>query len=359
MKIDLNKVDRDNFLCTPHIIGNTPCVLIRPVHIGVKFNNENKVFRSSLWGIDGELISAGLPKFTNWGENPENFPVPTSLKNCQIVSKIDGSQLIFSYYQKNLIVRTRGTVDASKLEFGHELEILKEKYSKIWDYSDVSSSLILEWVSPAQRIVIDYGPEPDLYLIAKINHSDYSLESQNSLDSIALELGVKRPEYFRFETLPDLLQSVQLFKNLEGVCLYSNNGQTIHKIKAEEYLNLHRFKENATLESTLDLFVEFEYPLYPEFEKKLIEKFDYECFNMVRRFASAVCDAFKQVKQILDGFDRFVVGVKILPNRKAQAEKIIGSYGETNRAGFVFKLLDGKGLDKKDIKKLLWQCLKK
>jgi hypothetical protein len=39
--------------------------------------------------------------------------------------------------------------------------------------------------------------------------------------------------------------------------------------------------------------------------------------------------------------------------------KVIESYSTTNRSSMIFKLLDGKNLDQNDMKKLLYQCLKK
>ena len=48
------------------------------------------------------------------------------------------------------------------------------------------------------------------------------------------------------------------------------------------------------------------------------------------------------------------------PTRKLQAVVTFQSYGKnTNRAGYVFKFLDGKELNDEDLQKLLWQCLKK
>ena len=40
------------------------------------------------------------------------------------------------------------------------------------------------------------------------------------------------------------------------------------------------------------------------------------------------------------------------------AAKVFGAYGNTNRATFLFKLLDGKQLDDDAIKKLIYQVLK-
>jgi len=50
--------------------------------------------------------------------------------------------------------------------------------------------------------------------------------------------------------------------------------------------------------------------------------------------------------------------LRLLPTRKEQAQLVISSYGETNRAAFVFKLLDGKSFGKEEYKKLLFQVLK-
>jgi hypothetical protein len=44
--------------------------------------------------------------------------------------------------------------------------------------------------------------------------------------------------------------------------------------------------------------------------------------------------------------------------RKDAALAIIKAYGETNRASFAFKLLDGHPLTEKEYKKLIFQCLK-
>ena len=345
-------------MVSQHNIGGKNVFLIQPQHFGSKFNQENKILRSSVWDSDGYPVSLGYPKFKNWGEDPENFPVPSSLKGCSLVAKIDGSLLMSSVYRDNLVVRTRGTVDATELDNGFEIELLKEKYPSFFRPEE-GVTYLAEWVSPINKIVIDYGPEPDLYLIGIVNHTDYSLMTQVKLDEKANSLGLKRPKYYNFDDVKDMLESVTALKGEEGVCCYSKDGQNIWKVKASEYLVKHRFKENATLEATIDLFCEFEYPTYQEFEKFLIEKFDYECFQMVQGFASRVCSAKKEVDLIIEKMKQYIVSIQILSSRKEQAERIISSYGNTNRAGFVFHLLDGKILGKEAIKKLLWQVLKK
>ncbi|HOS17133.1 MAG TPA: hypothetical protein PKX15_09010, partial [Bacteroidales bacterium] len=91
----------------------------------------------------------------------------------------------------------------------------------------------------------------------------------------------------------------------------------------------------------------------------IVSQFDWELWQQIRGDASKICDASKGVDQIVAGMQRFVdEKLKVLPTRKEQAQLIISSYGQTNRASFVFKLLDGKELTPTDRKKLLYQVLK-
>lgn len=361
MKIDLDKVDRTQFMVHEHSLNGEIVHLIQPQHIGTQWRQDNKHLRSVVVNYEGEVISASLPKFTNWGENPEHFPVPTSLNNATVVEKLDGSTLIVSKYKNQYILRTRGTVDASKLANGFELELFKSTIlSKLHDNNDTwNYSIIWEWLSPINKIVLSYGDEPMWKLIGFIDHSDYSLATQDMLDLMAKKYDFLRPEIYTFTDISDMLQIVDKWQNREGVCLYSKNDQAIHKIKSANYLIKHRFKSEATLENTLDLYFSYGKPSYQEFESKLTETFDYECFEMVRGYASQICDASKEVNKIVDGFKSFIDNqLKVLSTRKEQAQKVISSYSESNRSSMIFSLLDGKTLTTDQHKKLFWQVLK-
>jgi len=361
MKIDLDKVDRTQFMVHEHSLNGEIVYLIQPQHIGTKWQQDNKHMRSVVVNYEGEVISASMPKFTNWGENPEHFPVPSSLKNATVVEKLDGSTLIVSKYKNQYILRTRGTVDASTMANGFELELFKSTIlSKLQDNNDTwGYSIIWEWLSPINKIVLSYGDEPMWKLIGFINHTDYSLATQDMLDDMAKKYDLLRPEIYTFTDITDMLQIVDKWQDREGVCLYSKNGQTIHKIKSAIYLIKHRFKSEATLENTLDLYFSYDKPSYQEFESKLTETFDYECFEMVRGYASQICDASKEVNKIVDGFKSFIDNqLKVLSTRKEQAQKVISSYSESNRSSMIFSLLDGKTLTADQHKKLFWQVLK-
>ena len=363
MKIDLSQIDTEQFMVHPHVVDGQTLFLVQPCHIGAKWTQANKHLRSSVWDADGNLVSAGFPKFTNWGENPEHFPVPQSLKDTQVVEKIDGSLLIVSRWMGRWILRTRGTVDATKLDNGHELELFKQtilpKFSTPLD--DMRKSFLFEWVSPNQRIILNYGNSPAWYLVGAVYHDNYTLETQGVLDTWAKDLDLLRPPSYTFPSIADLMAQVEAWKGKEGVVIYSKHGQAQHKAKGLWYLALHRMKEAlASFDKVVDVWYEQGEPSYPDFEKAITDQFDFELWSQIRGEASRICDATKDVARIIAGMEKFVAEkLKPLPTRRDQAQLTIASYGPTNRAAFVFKILDGKGLVADDRKKLLYQVLKK
>lgn len=370
MKIDIQAIDQENFMVHEHIVNGELLYLVQPQFMGCQWTQNNKIFRSSVWNAQGELVSAGFPKFTNWGENPDNFPVPKSLKDTFVVEKIDGSLLIVSKYKGNYILRTRGTVDATKLDNGPELEIFKDTILRqleaastmYWNEGDTwNVSLLFEWTSPFQRIILNYGETPTWYWVGAVKHEDYSLWEQGVVGRLSKKMGIQRPATYSFPSVEDLIKGVEEWKGKEGVCVYSKNGQMIHKVKGAWYLALHRMKEAlASIDKVIDVWFEQGCPTYQEFEKFITDRFDWELWSQVRGDASRICDAYKEVEKILDGMNVFV-GSKLRPlaTRREQAELTISSYGKTNRAAFVFKILDGKELTRDDEKKLLYQVLKK
>ena len=359
MKITLTDYDLTGLQQHEIDFCGNPAVLIIPEHIGVKFNQSNKIFRSSIWSMDGQLLSAGLPKFTNFGENPEHFPVPLNVDGVQFVTKIDGSLGIIDYVNDKLNMRTRGTSTYLSLENYIDFDYCLNENPKIveWIKNHSNYSLLCEITTPKMRIILDYGDTPKFWLVACINKDDYSLMTQSELDKLAIELGINRPEVYSFETIEDCLNTVKTWDGKEGVCLYHKNGQAIHKIKAELYLKLHRFKSEASLDNTVELFVEYGCPSYNDFMSKLQAQYDYECMLMIVPFASIVLDAWKETQKIINHMKEFVKLNGDLV-RKDFALKVISAYGKTSRSGFVFTLKDKGELTSDQVKKLIFQCLK-
>lgn len=357
MKINLETIDKTKFRISESEIAGDKVFLINPEN-NVNWTRENIIFRSSIWNEQGESISLGFKKFFNWDEQVQQFPAPSSIKNLNIIEKIDGSCLIVSKYKEQLIIRTRGTFDARKLENGYEIDLFIKRYPKIFDNNLINAdySLLFEWISPTNQIVIQHN-EPDIILIGIVGHEKYEYVKQEGLNRIAATLNLKRPAIFNFNSFDEMFTTVQSLKNKEGIVVYYNNDQEMKKLKSPLYLALHAFRFDMSINKMLDLFCEINYPSYNDFLVYIEKNFDWECAQFAIPFISKIEDAYSKVLEILEGMKKFIEPLKFV-TRKEAAEKILSSYGNTNRASFCFTLLDGKELSNEQIKKLIYQNLK-
>ena len=336
-----------------HLINGEIVYLVQPQRTGCIWTQQNKHLRSSVWNKDGVLISAGFPKFTNFGESPVEFPVPTNLNNAVITNKLDGSLLIVSKYKGHYIIRVRNYLNASQLETGHEIAIFKDRYLTILDDSCKNAdtwevSFLFEYLSVSKKYtIISYENVPDWILIGSVNHNDYSLVSQPALNAFAKLVGLKRPEQFKFNTISELLAIVADWKNQEGVVLYTNNGQTLHKIKSNDYKKQFAFKSNASLANTLQLFLDLGRPNITEFKQQISQLYDWECVDLINEHITKICNTDRLVQEYINEIVDFISKLKTqTQSRKEQAKAIRAS--KLNSC-LLFTTLDNKPLDNKQV----------
>lgn len=327
--------------------------LIYPNEIGVKWTQKNKIFRSSIWSLSGELLSAGFPKFTNVGENPENFPIPNSLDGSKIISKEDGSLMIVDFHNYRINVRTRGTVSYKTLDNFKDFEFVLNKYPEIERLSrDVQEKTwLFEIVSPNQKIVLNYGDEPDCFLIGAINKEDYSLTKQRVLDGFADLRFLKRPAYYSFSDLDSLVGFFKTATKIEGCCIYSNNDQVIHKFKTDYYIRLHRIKDSfRSFKFILEWYVSAGCPT-PEAAHEIISNtIDFEVAEDIKPDIIKLSGAAIKMNLIFNELRLFIESIRDL-DRKSQAVLIIENY--KGFSGAAFTLLDNKEIEEKQKIKIL------
>jgi hypothetical protein len=382
MKIDLTAINPESFMVHQHFVGGHECYLVQPIHIGATWTRDNLIFRSSLWDKEGYPVSLSFKKFFNWDEKPDLDTPPSNLNGAQLMEKLDGSTLIFSRYKGVTIIRTRGTSDARLQDNGYEVDYLCDKYAafikELESRETDCLSYVFEWLSPTNRIVLNYGDEPDMALVAIINHDSYEYANQCTLDDTAKSLGLRRPRTFNYNSIAEMKQSIEELRDQEGICVYYNQGQSIRKVKSAHYLYLHRAKsEISSIEKVIDVYIDLfmttTYPVaptYPVFFQYLTDKFDFEIATMAQGHASRICDAMKEVNKIMAALVNFASSCRTMEiggrqvelnykqMKKSAAEKVTQAYGSTGRASIIFKMLDGKVVGADDWKKLLYQVLK-
>lgn len=361
--MNIETLKEQGFTIKQCTIGGEDCVLVVGNGFGINWTKENLIYRSSIWTIrDDRPISLSFKKFFNWGEQSILIPEPDVIKSTSLLSKIDGSAFIISKFKGELITRTRGTISIEDSDFINKDEVIKfqQQYPKLFNNELVDSeeySIVCEWYSPNNIIVLNYGEQPKLFLTGIIRHWDYSYLKQDEVDKYGKEWDIERPEYFTFNNISSMIDSIKALKDKEGVCVYFNQGQDIKKLKSLDYLAKHAFKSNMTLDNLIELFIKFGYPAYNDFYNNIMSVFDFECAKMALPLCSKISDGMKEVNKIIEHMKDFIGKLKG-KSRKEAAMEIIKAYGATNRSAFVFSLLDGKQLKDEQIKKILFQVIR-
>jgi len=345
------------------VIAGDECVLVTPKDMGVEWTDDNKIFRSSIWRkSDMHLVSAGFKKFTNLGEQPEFEPIDGHT-DLEFVRKLDGSLLIVSQYKGQLIVRTRGTIDATQLANGHEIATLKEKYPKVFDNFWLKSenyTLLFEWTTPTNRIVLKESEDPALWLIGIVTHKEvdadpfmmfmgvvhtsYTYFTQSQLDEQATYLDVPRPERFELN-LANVSEYLKDKDSIEGVVIYSNRGQTLKKVKTPRYLYLHRvFTGVKTVDHLFDLYVEYGCTPRENFETLLATNFDWELVTALEPLLDELYLKMNKINLEINRLKVYFTKPDFVElDRKGKAQKILEYFPECAWIGF--SILDGKQLN--------------
>jgi len=338
------------------IIAKTDCKLIFPIKHDIKWNDDNKIFRSSIWTKGGELVSASWKKFTNLGEQLEFEPIDID-SDIEFIHKLDGSTLIISKFKGELIVRTRGTSDATTLDNGDEIPFLKRKYPLVFnnDYLNTEQySIVCEWYSPRNIIVEREAEEPTLWLTGVIKHDDYSYVLQNDLDIFSTDWKVERPIRYKFNSISSMIESVNQWKKGEGIVIYGNKGQILKKTKSDRYLLLHRIKSTlSNVKNLIEFYIEKEMPCYEDFYKIIETEFDYEIAVQLKEELEKICEAGEKAKKYIDHILEVVHDIRKVETRKDQAIMIKRNFKENS--SFVFSVLDGKIINKEQWTKLINQ----
>lgn len=348
----LARLQEEGFAVKDFKVAGETCWLIFPPHTGIEWNEDNLIYRSSVWNSQGYPISLSWKKFFNWDERCDLEPKPASLDGCELIDKIDGSTLLASMYKGQLILRTRGSTDISALDNGFEREAILYKYRDFFDkftmLESTDCTFVFEWTTPSNKIVLDYGSELQLFLTGIINHKDYSYINQSILDQCAEFFGFNRSKTYKFDTLNDLQKAMKDLKGIEGICVYFDNGQRIKKVKTDEYLMLHSVKFKLGYKALIDMIYEENVKL-EEFKKRIEERFDHEALTFVENLINEIYEADGYLKariewyyeQCIDKLDNVLFeSEEDLNERKAFADVVFNQIRCGEYGGFMFKMFD-------------------
>jgi T4 RnlA family RNA ligase len=182
--------------------------------------------------LDNEYrsIARPLPKFFNLDEHKGK--IPDGVPN--IYEKLDGSLIILFHYQSQWEVASRGSFAS---EQAHMARVLLADYQADVAKLDPAYTYLFEIIYPNNRIVVDYGDDRRLVLLAAV-HTETGAE----LDHTEVDWP-DRAKTYPATTLPDWIASIEASQaeldNQEGFILKWPNGFRL-KYKLADYVRLHR-----------------------------------------------------------------------------------------------------------------------
>ena len=255
----------------------------------------------------GLIANRRFHKFFNCGEHPD-ITIDVS-RHHGILDKLDGS-MISPIKLKDGIrwISKMGITDVSM-----QAELFVVEHPEYTNFAkrclDSGITPVFEWLSRQQRIVLDYGKDDQLVLLAMRNniYGGYAFRSEvcqlGDLYNIPVVKEIR--SNIRDDTrsfLSDLRQK----ENTEGVVITFDDGHMV-KVKTDWYVQLHRAKDKISHERhiialVLEDKVDDLLPVLPDEDRERVIEFSTAVNQDIQWFGEAVYDVMRMVR--LEGWDR-------------------------------------------------------
>mgnify|MGYP000845154610 FL=1 len=199
------------------------------------WNNCTLNARGIVFDDDGVLVQRCMPKFFNHDE-PDGIKVEKLMLKEQIgvvQEKLDGSLIKITKDEKHgLVITSKASFESDQAKMAKEIvEENSYEFKEGWTYH-------FELIHPDNQIVLNYGNERKLVLLAIINN-----KTGKDINIYSHELKFEKPRLYE---LGVLLNVNTLNKDglHEGVVV--NYGSYRLKYKTDEYIRLHRIVTEFT-----------------------------------------------------------------------------------------------------------------
>jgi tRNA splicing ligase len=269
------------------------------------------------------IIARPFKKFFNYGEN-QDLQLP--IESFEVFEKMDGSLGILYWHNDLPFIATRGSFYSDQALKATEL--LQNKYKASIALLDRTKTYLFEIIYPQNRIVVNYGTEEMLVLLAIV-------DLQSGKDYPLVDIGF--PVVKKYDGLTDIAALQKLnTENKEGFVLKYESGYRV-KVKFEEYLRIHRIVTNVsskTIWENLKNGLPF---------NEILEKVPDEFYTWVNKTIQNFDIAYKEIEN--DAIAYF----KTFENRKEAA----AYYMQYKYPSILFNMLD-----KKSYNEAIWQLLK-
>ena len=195
----------------------------------------------------GECVAWAFPKFFNLGENQDaladKFPWD---QPYEIMEKLDGWLGVLYRHEGKFKVATRGSFHSSG-------SLWATQAAQAFDFSCLpdEATLVFEIITPEQRIILDYGSERRLVILAAFNRHTGEEFPRAQVEEWAGAIGLPLVPLLGAMSLADLLRQQKELEKFEGFVIRFCDGRRV-KVKTDWYLGIARIMANLTPISVWD-----------------------------------------------------------------------------------------------------------
>ena len=176
-------------------------------------------------------------------------------KAVYVTDKKDGSAIIITNYNGELIINTNGEFQNDQIRWAKKL--LVEKYGFFYNNVPEGYTFIFELIHPENKIVLDYGNEESLYLLAIRDLSTLKLFSYPELERVAKKFHLDITESFEYTDLYTFIEKTQNeTENIKEGWVFrviTETDDIMFKLKYQEYFRLSRIKNTPSLKKVYTL----------------------------------------------------------------------------------------------------------
>lgn len=323
-------------------------VLVIPRQSKHRWTPQERPLRSVILNADGTVASSGLPKFGGLGEwnfDDHRDLLTAALRDGQPLRhsrKLDGSLMIRSVIDGEVVLRTRGTFDGGELGAAAR-QVAADRHPRLLDPAfEPDRSLLMEFTSPQFRIILAY-PRPQLTLIGAVCHHDLRLADWPQLEDLAEQAGVALVDCLDLPAnRKELEAEVARMQDQEGVVVRLPGGQVMIKLKSRGYLTQHRLRFLMDVGTIRELCERHQVRSLDEFAAAAGGA-DWEVISDAAPYVQAYVDAADAARRRHAEIDMLVLGVQTRHpgDRKACAREITGLVADAEVQPALL-LLDGR-----------------
>lgn len=234
-------VDRGDYTIINYVVS-------KPDTFGSGVLTKEDLIRRECRGITfcsttGDILARKYHKFFNVGEREETLPQNIDLsKSHQVLAKMDGSMITPVLINDKVEWHTKmGATDVAKQ--AAEFVARNRVYDTLarWQIK-CENTLIFEWCSRKQQIVLDYA-EDQLVLTGARDLRTGEYRSFKWLVDIGKSAGIPVVDAFgSADHINTFVEMAREEKDTEGYVIRFDNGQML-KVKTEWYVQIHKAKE--------------------------------------------------------------------------------------------------------------------